>query len=76
MSWSSYIYEEQLQLPNEIVSSAVKRVTSARTNRVKGCGHVTHWYKKNRTTVKVSQDASSTLLHFAGLRDLELQQRL
>jgi hypothetical protein len=53
-----------------------KRVTSERTNRVKGYGHVFHWYKKNRTTVKVNQNASCTLLHFAGLSDLELQQCL
>ena len=53
-----------------------KRVTSTRTNQVKGYGHVSHWYKKNRAAVKVNQNASSTLLHFAGLRDLELQQCL
>ena len=54
-----------------------KRVTSAGTNRVKGCGHVSHWYKKIRTTVQVNQNASCTLLHFAGLCELlELQQCL
>ena len=53
-----------------------KRVASAATNRVKGHGHVFHWYKENHITVKVNQNASCTLLHFGGLSDLELQQCL
>jgi hypothetical protein len=65
MSRSSQVYIAHFQVSNEIDLRrflVFKRVTSARTNRVKGYGHVPHWYETDRTAAKVNQKC---VLHFA-----------